>query len=84
MNQFGFLKSWIVDASGSFVDGVSISNVSIEDLNIHPYEPTVIRLGIKDEAQHHGGFTLFGRGFGNYEQDLILRLHHSGKLKGSS
>jgi len=81
LNQFGFLKSWIVDATGSYVDGIQISPTTIDQLGIEPYQPTTIRIGIKDEAEVHGGFTLFGKSFGNYEQDLILRLHHSGKSK---
>jgi predicted transcriptional regulator len=78
-NQFGFLKSWIVDQTGAYVDGVQVSTVTIDDLNIHPYEPTVVRIGVKPDAEHVGGLTLFGRGFGNYDQDLVLRLHHSGR-----
>jgi predicted transcriptional regulator len=35
-----------------------------------------MRIGIKPGASHEGGFTIFGRGFGNYEQDLVLRLHY--------
>ena len=29
----------------------------------------------KEDARHPGGINIFGRGFGNYDQDIVLRLH---------
>jgi predicted transcriptional regulator len=39
-------------------------------------EPVTVRIGVKPDAEHAGGFNLFGRSFGNYEQDLTLRLYY--------
>jgi hypothetical protein len=36
-----------------------------------------VRIGVKDNAEHLGGINIFGRGFGNYDQDLVLRLYFS-------
>ena len=79
MNQYGFLKVFSVDHEGCYVDGVKISNTKLSDLNVKPRQGTVVRIGIKPDAEFPGGFTLHGRGFGNYEQDLILRLHYPAK-----
>jgi predicted transcriptional regulator len=79
MTQFGLLKIWSVDRDGSFVDGSRISDATISRLLVAPQQPLTIRLGIKPDAEHQGGFNLFGRGFGNYTQDLVLRLHYSPK-----
>jgi len=27
------------------------------------------------DAEHVGGLNIFGRGFGNYDQAIVLRLH---------
>jgi predicted transcriptional regulator len=35
-----------------------------------------VRLGVKPDALHVGGLNLFGRSFGNYPQDLTLRLEY--------
>ncbi len=74
MNQNGLLKVWQVDREGTSIDGVTISRVKVSDLGIKPWEPVKVRLGIKPDSPHQGGFTLFGKGFGNYEMDLILRI----------
>lgn len=76
MNQFGVLKTWTVDQKESSIDGVTISDVTLDDLNIHPWEATKVRIGVKPDAPNQGGFTLFGRCFGNYQMHLILRVRH--------
>lgn len=77
MTQYGMLKIWSVDDEGSYVDGTPVSEVNIRDLMLAPHHPITVRIGIKPDATHVGGFNLFGRGFGNYEQDLVLRLHYT-------
>ncbi|MCS6829815.1 MAG: metalloregulator ArsR/SmtB family transcription factor [bacterium] len=76
MTQYGMLKIWSVDAEGSYVDGTPVSETTIADLMLVPHHPIVVRIGVKPDAEHVGGFNLFGRGFGNYEQDIVLRLHY--------
>ncbi|RYG39327.1 ArsR family transcriptional regulator [bacterium] len=76
MNQSGLLKVWRVDRGGASVDGVDISTTKIDQLNIQPWNATSVRLGVKDDAKNAGGFTLFGKGFGNYEMGLVMRLDH--------
>ncbi|TGS51829.1 transcriptional regulator, partial [Mesorhizobium sp. M3A.F.Ca.ET.201.01.1.1] len=31
-------------------------------------------IGIDAKAKHPGGVNIFGRGFGNYDQDIVMRL----------
>ncbi|AIE87133.1 regulatory protein ArsR [Fimbriimonas ginsengisoli Gsoil 348] len=76
LNQFGLLKVWQVNNHGTSIDGMIISPVKIDDLGIRPWQTIRVRIGVKPESPNQGGFTLFGKGFGNYEQDLVLRLHY--------
>jgi len=73
-SQYGLLKHWIVTEEGSFVDGVKVSDVKIKDLGLPAHHSIRVRIGVKDTADHLGGMNIFGKGFGNYDQDLILRL----------
>jgi predicted transcriptional regulator len=75
-SQYGMLKIWSVDREGSYVDGTPASDNGLRRLMLAPQQPITVRIGIKPEAEHPGGFNLFGRGFGNYEQDVVLRLHY--------
>ncbi len=73
-SQYGLMKNWRVNGSGSFVDGTRISDVTLEDLEIQAHHSITIAVGVKDDAEHVGGINIFGRGFGNYDQDIMMRL----------
>ena len=74
-SQYGKLKTWRVSKAGSFVDGVRISDVEIDDLDLPRHHSIRMRIGIDAKATHPGGVNIFGKGFGNYDQDIVMRLH---------
>ena len=73
-SQYGKLKNWRINGDGSFVDGVKISDVSLSDLQLGAHRSIRMRIGVKEDAEHPGGINIFGRGFGNYDQDIMLRI----------
>jgi predicted transcriptional regulator len=73
-SQYGKLKSWRVTPEGAFVDGMKISAVSPGDLNLSEHHSIRLRIEVKQDARHPGGVNIFGRGFGNYDQDIVLRV----------
>lgn len=75
-SQFGVLKRWRVTASGTTIDGVPLSSVRLDELGLRAGEAIRIRLGVRPDALHVGGINIFGRGFGNYPQDLELRVEY--------
>ena len=74
-SQYGMLKTWRIARDGTYVDGVKISPVSLKDLELGNHNSIRLRIGVKDNAKHPGGLNIFGRGFGNYDQDIILRIN---------
>lgn len=78
-SQYGLLKIWRVTPQGTYIDGVPISPVTIHDLDIGYKGFVSMRIGIKDSAAHLGGLNIFGRCFGNYPQDIVLRLRYRQK-----
>src|SRR6185312_13332181 len=74
-SQYGKLKTWRVSPQGTYVDGVRISAITLADLGIEAHRSIRLRIGVKKDAKHPGGVNIFGRGFGNYDQDIVLRLH---------
>ena len=73
-SQYGKLKTWRVAQDGTYVDGVKISPVSLGALKLDDHKSIRLRIGVKDDAKHPGGLNIFGRGFGNYDQDIVMRL----------
>lgn len=72
--QYGLLKVWQVNNDGSFIDGVQLSSFNIDDLQINQHDFISMRIGVKPDAKNLGGINIFGRYFGNYPQDIVLRL----------
>jgi predicted transcriptional regulator len=76
LSQYGLNKRWLVTQDGTSLDGEPLSDVTIDALQLE-HQPTIkLRLGIRPEARNVGGINLFGRGFGNYPQDLFVRIEH--------
>ena len=73
-SQYGMLKTWRIARDGTYVDGVKISPVSLKDLDVDNHHSIRLRIGVKDNAKHPGGINIFGRGFGNYDQDIVLKV----------
>ena len=73
-SQYGLLKSWNVTQTGSFIDGIEVSKVKVKDLEIHDHTSVRVRIGIKEDSKNVGGINVFGKGFGNYAQDILLRM----------
>lgn len=76
VNQYGQLKIVRITNHGSYLDGQPFTDISIDDLDWR--QPTfTVRFAIKPDAKHNGGCTIFGHGFGNYDQDIQMKLFHS-------
>lgn len=75
-NQYGLFKLLSIDGTGTYIDGTKRSDVVLQDLNIAHNAPLVLRVGVPKEAEHVGGLTIYGRGFGNYDQGIKVRMHY--------
>ena len=73
-SQYGKLKSWRVTPDGAFIDGMKVSPITLRDLELAGHHSIRLRIEVKPDARHPGGVNVFGRGFGNYDQDIVLRL----------
>jgi predicted transcriptional regulator len=73
-SQYGLLKMWKVTPQGSFIDGMQVSDVTLDEIKIANNEFITVRIGVKSDAVNVGGLNIFGKQFGNYPQDILMRL----------
>lgn len=78
-NQYGLLKLLSINNHGTFIDGKQISDVKISTLKLSKNSPFLFKIAVLDDATHKGGFTLFGKNFGNYNQDIKFRVFYEKK-----
>ncbi len=76
-NQYGLLKLLAINSKGSFIDGLKISDVTIEDLQMKAGDAIRFRMSVLDNAKNVGGLTVFGKTFGNYGQDIRVSLNYT-------
>jgi len=74
--QFGMLKTWRVTEKGASIDEVIVSNVKISQLNLTEGNFIRVRIGVKDDAVNVGGMNLFGEKFGDFNQNIVMRLDY--------
>ncbi|SEM70641.1 ArsR/SmtB family transcription factor [Lihuaxuella thermophila] len=75
--QYGLLKTWKIDGSKTLIDNTEISKVTVRDLGLLNSHYVTMRIGIKPDAIHKGGINLFGKKFGDYEQDILIEVYYS-------
>lgn len=78
-NQYGLLKFLSVNDTGTYIDGVKVSEISLNDLDITAGSSIKLRMSADEKSVHKGGLTLYGRSFGNYPQDIKMRMQYKVK-----
>ncbi|RPK27747.1 ArsR/SmtB family transcription factor [Paenibacillus xylanexedens] len=73
VNQYGLLKTIRIDAYGTYMDGERMSDITLEDVKLD--EPFwTLRFTVDEESPNVGGLTIYGAGFGNHDQDVVIRV----------
>ena len=71
------MKNLVINEKGTFIDGLQVSDVSIKEFHLD-YKSTIkLKLAVEEDAEHVGGLTIFGRNFGNYNQDISVHMNYS-------
>lgn len=76
-NQYGLLKLLVINKKGTFIDGLKISDVTIDSFHLDYRSGIRFKLSVDDDAEHIGGLTIFGKTFGNYGQDIKVSINYS-------
>lgn len=74
--QFGLLKTFSVDSRGVTIDNVFASPIKIEELELEKGECISFKIGVKENAVNRGGINIFGEKFGDYEQNIVMRVDY--------
>ncbi len=76
-NQYGLLKMLVINRHGTFIDGLKISDVTISTFALTFKSSIRLKIAVDSQAEHVGGLTIYGKGFGNYNQDINVRIAYS-------
>lgn len=72
LTQYGSLVTVSVTEKGTSLNNIPTSKVTLKDLNLSAGNKILFTICNKRDAKYYGGFNLFGKSFGNYEQEILL------------
>lgn len=75
-SQYGLLKTLRINSNQTNVDGEHISDITINDIDFSK-DLMEFRFAVHSDAKNIGGLTIYGRKFGNHEQDIVYNLFYS-------
>ena len=80
-NQYGRLKTLSINTNGTFIDGgFKISDIKIHELNIDYTTPLTFKFSVPSTTKNAGGFTIFGKDFGDYNQSIKMQMFYETEL----
>ena len=78
LNQYGLLKTLIVNHEGTFIDGThKISKTTVDDLKIDYNSSIDFTISAPKDTANPGGLTLFGEEFGDYNQAIRIKAYYT-------
>lgn len=75
-NQYGLLKLLVINHKGTFIDGLKISDITTSELKLDYTSTIRFRIAVEEDSAHVGGLTIFGKSFGNYDQDIVVSINY--------
>jgi predicted transcriptional regulator len=74
--QYGVLKTFKITNEGAFIDEEKSSDIKIEELGIEQCDYISVKIEVKKDANNVGGVNIFGEKFGDFQQNIILRVDY--------
>ena len=74
--QYGEYKNIHVTHKGCFVDEMKISEETLESLKLTEGYSFSFTLRVDPKSPHVGGMNLFGKFFGDYAQDIVMKVEY--------
>ncbi len=81
LNQYGLLKTIVINDAGTFMDGTyRMSNLTVDQLGIDYNSNINLTFSVPKDTANCGGLTLFGESFGDYSQNIQVKLYYEDSL----
>lgn len=71
--QYGIMKVITINETGTYLDGLFLSSVTIDRLELMQKGAITLRVEVPEDAKNVGGLTLFGINFGDYDSGIRIR-----------
>lgn len=74
--KYGLLKTIQITKTETKLDGIKLSEITLDHLSIKPGTDLIFRIAAPEDTDHPGGASIFGQGFGNYNQNIEVEVEY--------
>lgn len=74
--QYGLLKTIRITKERSMLDGIKLSDVNLKEISLKAGHDIPFRISAPTDTENPGGINIFGKGFGNYNQNIEVRVEY--------
>ena len=74
--QYGIMVHLEINQEGIFINRMKYADITIDAFHIMDLSYVKIRLGNQHDATHIGGLNIFGKHFGDYNQDILMTINY--------
>ncbi len=77
-SEYGYKVDILITEDGTYINDSKISDIKIDDINFKEKKDSILRIEAPSQkkTKNSGGFTIFGKGFGDYDQNLELEIEY--------
>lgn len=76
LTEYGILKKIKITEYGCYIDNEKISDIKIKDLELSNKKDNYLKISAPKNTKNSGGLHIFGKEFGDYNQDIIIKLEY--------
>jgi predicted transcriptional regulator len=75
-SEYGKKVSVSIKEDGTYIDKVKVSNSGIKNIEIEEGTDLKFRITCPHDTEYPGGINIFGKGFGDFNQDIEVRIEY--------
>ena len=79
LSQYGVLTFLRIYKDHTAVNGHINTQINLSDLHLNDSPFISLRLAVDPDAENKGGLTIFGKGYGNYDQNILVKFYCKAK-----
>ena len=73
-----FMGPAILEYNGTVLGATVNDSIKINQLNLNEDNKVTFKVESKENAKNKGGFNIFGKNFGDYNQDIEMSVKYEG------
>ena len=75
-SEYGLIVEILITDTETFINGVKNSSFSIKDIIDISKSDILFKISSPKDCENPGGINLFGKTFGDYEQDIVIKVFY--------